>query len=500
MGYWRGGGVYMSNGYLRMQGCTVVENEVSGVPRTDSLDRPNLAGGVAATIGNAHAVEEMIIGHSIVTGNLVHELGPGGVVAATYPQDVFTGSLLYFRSQGYNRFGALEFSHILVPVDQRLWQSLCRKHYPKQGDADGVAASDVLDLVGGVDLSSWMLSAGVGAGTPTPVRYAPAGSALDQVPTTTYVVQETFAEIEVDRGATDDFLPILLARIEAHWGPVGFAADFTTDFEAYLQTVDVDEDTAGLQPYTNPSDIPVLTVADIHFYGPAETWPKELVNYPWIDFWHHLDAALAAAAIPGMGAELLGDDAWNELFTAGAARREPPDRDVPLDPAAWRRHPADRGSGRHGPTRERGRRHRRDRDPLSVAPGPALLRVESGLEFVQDGLLRGRDLASQAQEPAGRGGDLPRAVHDPRADRRDHAGRQVLAEGGGVLEPGRAERGRGRVRRARTSGADGPGRPPRRRARRRPRARPGAPCRRACRRPTPRGRAAPGPPPRGCPP
>jgi hypothetical protein len=323
MGYWRGGGVYMSNGYLRMQGCTVVENEVSGVPRTDSLDRPNLAGGVAATIGNAHAVEEMVIGHSIVTGNLVHELGPGGVVAATYPQDVFTGSLLYFRSQGYNRFGALGFSHILVPVDRRLWQSLCRKHYPKQGDADGVAASEVLDLVGGVDLSSWMLSAGVGAGTPTPVRYAPAGSALDQVPTTTYVVQETFAEIEVDRGATDDFLLILLARIEARWGPVGFAADFTTDFEAYLQTVDVDEDTAGLQPYTNPSDIPVLTVADIHFYGPAETWPKELVNYPWIDFWHHLDAALAAASIPGMGAELLGDDAWNELFTAGPLAENP---------------------------------------------------------------------------------------------------------------------------------------------------------------------------------
>ena len=35
--YWRGGGVYMSNGYLDMQSCTVVENQVYGVPRTDAL-------------------------------------------------------------------------------------------------------------------------------------------------------------------------------------------------------------------------------------------------------------------------------------------------------------------------------------------------------------------------------------------------------------------------------------------------------------------------------
>jgi len=39
-GYWRGGGVYMSNGYLFMHSCTVVENEVYGVPRTDDLGKP----------------------------------------------------------------------------------------------------------------------------------------------------------------------------------------------------------------------------------------------------------------------------------------------------------------------------------------------------------------------------------------------------------------------------------------------------------------------------
>ena len=102
-GYWRGGGVYMSNGYLRIKASTIVENETYGVPRTDSLDRPNLAGGVAATIGNAHAVEDLMIGHSIVAGNTVHEVG-----GDTYDQDVFTGSLFYFISLGYNlwRYGA----------------------------------------------------------------------------------------------------------------------------------------------------------------------------------------------------------------------------------------------------------------------------------------------------------------------------------------------------------------------------------------------------------
>jgi len=53
IGYWRGGGVYMSNGSLDIHGCTIVENEVHGTPRTDDLSKPNLAGGVVATIGNA---------------------------------------------------------------------------------------------------------------------------------------------------------------------------------------------------------------------------------------------------------------------------------------------------------------------------------------------------------------------------------------------------------------------------------------------------------------
>jgi hypothetical protein len=315
IGYWRGGGVYMSNGYLRMHGCTVVENEVSGVPRTDSLGRPNLAGGIAATIGNAHAVEEMVIGHSIVAGNLVHELGSDPV--NTYAHDIFTGSLLYFRSMGYNRFGVLDFSHILVPVGEKDWKSLSRKHYPKQGDESGVDVADVLDLAGGVTRSASMLSAGVGDGDPVVLHYAPAGTALDRVPTAPYSVPEVFAEYELDDDATNNFLEILLDRIEDQYGLAGFAGACKADFEAYLQSVDTDEDTPEAEPYTDPLGNPILTLADTQWFGPRETWPKELSNYPYIEFWHHLDDALRAEDIPGMGAELLGDDAWSALFASG---------------------------------------------------------------------------------------------------------------------------------------------------------------------------------------
>ena len=133
MGYWRGGAVYASNGSMMFKSCTIVENEVHGVPRTDSLSRPNLAGGIAATIGNAHAVEEIQIGQTILAGNLVRELNTSYAVTNTYNQDVFTGSLMYFSSQGYNIFGTIEFSHILVPVGVTGWESLCRPPLSQNG-------------------------------------------------------------------------------------------------------------------------------------------------------------------------------------------------------------------------------------------------------------------------------------------------------------------------------------------------------------------------------
>lgn len=318
MGYWRGGGVYMSNGYLEIEACTIVENEVRGVPRTDSLGRRNLAGGIAATVGNAHATEHLILGHSIVAGNTVEEIG-----GIRYAHDLFTGSLFYFRSAGYNRLGVLDFSQMLAPVGEWGWHSLSRKHYPKAGDVDGIDVDDVLDLAGGIVHSPSILSVGVGAGELAVLHYAPRGSALDQVPANRYEVEETLADYAVAPGGTDDFLEIMLQRLENRYGLPGFAAGFTQDFEAFLQSVDSDPDTDGVQPYRDPSGDPILTLADTGWFGPAETWPKELENHPYIEFWHRLDAALATTAMPAMGQVLLGDQAWRTLFTSGTLAENP---------------------------------------------------------------------------------------------------------------------------------------------------------------------------------
>jgi hypothetical protein len=317
MGYWRGGGLYMSNGYLQLQGVTVAENAVRGVARTDSLGRRNLAGGIAATVGNAHAVESMIVGHSIITGNTVEEIG-----GATFAHDLFTGSLMHFHSAGYNRFGTLDFSQILVPVGERSWDSLSRRHYPKVGDANGLGLASVVDLAAGVTTDPAIASVGVGVGSPVPLRYAPAGTALDQIPPDSYRIDEIHAEYEVATGATDDFLAIVLGRIEQQYRLAGFAAAFKADFEAFLQSADTDSATPGLQPYEDPDGKPILTLAATHFFGPAQTWPREPYNHPYIEFWHRLDAALVHAGIE-MGPELLGDGAWQRLFTTGALPENP---------------------------------------------------------------------------------------------------------------------------------------------------------------------------------
>ena len=251
-GYWRGGGVYMSNGHLLLKGVTIVENEVHGVPRTDSLSRPNLAGGVAATIGNAHAIEDMMIGHSLIAGNTVHEIG-----GASYDHDVFTGSTFYFRSLGHNRFGTLDFSQMLVPVGERLWASLSRRHYPQAGDEEDLELDDLVNLSSGVTRSPTIRSVGVDAPDFAVLHYEPWDRARDQVPAGRYPVSEVFGEYSVAGGGVDDFLEIVLERLESDLGLVGFAMDFTLDFEAFLASVDTDENTPGNQPYESPDGVPI---------------------------------------------------------------------------------------------------------------------------------------------------------------------------------------------------------------------------------------------------
>lgn len=288
LGYWRGGGVYMSNGHLTLQNSTVVENEVYGKPRTDSDIKPNLAGGIAATIGNAHTVEDITISRSIITGNSVHELDSSGQPVASYSNDIFTGSLLNFFSHGYNLVGSVNFDHMLAPVPQ--WESLSRKHWPVTGDSAGVVPDQVLDLQA-VTTDSSIISRGVDDGNAAVLWYLPAGVALDQAPTDNYSISYVMAEIDgfdfQQAAAINDFLPAVLNYLVATY-PAWASDLFAT----------------------------VGDPRDILWYGPSTTWPANPDNAQWIDFWHDLDNAIGG----NMGAGKLNDSFWNSFeFTSATS-------------------------------------------------------------------------------------------------------------------------------------------------------------------------------------
>ncbi len=325
IGYWRGGGLYMSNGYMEVQSSTVVENQVFGKPRTTELDKANMAGGIAATIGNAHAVEDMIIGHSIVVGNTVHEINgvdPGGyTIGSVYPHDIFTGSVFEFRSMGYNRIGVIDFSQILVPVGEPGWNSLSRKHYPTVDDEDGVVPGDVL---GSETLSTFVISFGVEADPFAVLYYEPLGSALDQLPSGNYTVTEVLGELvgSQNEGRNPFLLPLILSQFQDVYGQAGFESEFRSYFEEFLS--DVDPDTAGSQRYFNCNNLTVDTLEQAYWCGPGQIWPQMDYNHAYIEFWHHLDLALAGEIagvnvdqISNLGPARMNDDAWTALFGIG---------------------------------------------------------------------------------------------------------------------------------------------------------------------------------------
>ena len=325
IGYWRGGGLYMSNGYMQVQSSTIVENQVFGKPRTNELDKPNMAGGIAATIGNAHAVEDMIIGHSIVVGNTVHEIdgidAGGYTIGSVYPHDIFTGSVFEFRSMGYNRFGVIDFSQILVPIGEPNWASLSRKHYPQVDDEDGVGS---LDVLGNATMSTFISSSGAETDPFAVLYYEPAGSALDRLPSANYNVTEVLGELNGPRGEGENplLLPLMLEQIRSDYGQPNFASEFRAHFEEYLS--DVDPDLDGAQQYANCDNITINTIEQAFWCGPAQTWPQFAYNHAYIDFWHHLDLALAGEIagvnvdqITDMGPATINDDVWIRLFGLG---------------------------------------------------------------------------------------------------------------------------------------------------------------------------------------
>lgn len=288
LGYWRAAGLYMSNGYLSLQSSTVVENEVYGKPRTDSDVKPNLAGGMAATIGNAHAVENMTIRQSIIAGNTVYELDGSGSEVSSYSNDIFTGSLLHFISHGYNLVGSINFDHMLAPVPQ--WDSLSRKHWPASGDSVGVEVDDVLDVASAVT-DPMIISRGVDAGNAAILRYMPVGEAVGQVPEDDYTISYVFAEVtnfDFEQPTTiDDFLPAVLLQLVNNYP--SWASDL------------------------------FITIGDpqgILWYGPSTTWPTNTENEEWISFWHDLDEAIG----DNMAPEKLADGFWTNFeFTSSTS-------------------------------------------------------------------------------------------------------------------------------------------------------------------------------------
>lgn len=276
--YYRGGGVYMSNGYLWVDGCTIAENVVTGYAATFHGE-PNMSGGgVAATVGDAHLVEDMQIQQSIIAGNTVN--GAAG--------DLFTGSLIDYYSWGYNLIGDLNFDYIHVPVPWWLNPGyMSRKHYPKVGDRDGVDAADVLSL-GNAQVHPTIVSAGVAMGDSTVLWYPPAGEALDTIPAAGYSVLYVKAGFNTTTPAGEGagFLNKVLEEIDLRYGQ---------DYSAVYGT---------------------QVLSTVTFYGPSYTWPDpddHPENQPWILFWRELDAAIAAS--PGtMGTEKLADDFWGEPF------------------------------------------------------------------------------------------------------------------------------------------------------------------------------------------
>ena len=277
--YYRGGGFYMSNGYLWMDGCTIAENVVEGYAATFH-EKPNVGGGgAAATIGLAHVAEDMQIQQSIIAGNTVNGA----------PGDLYTGSLIDFYSWGYNLIGDLNFDYIHVPVP---WWSvyMSRKHYPKEGDRDGVQVQDVLDL-DSIQYHPTIQSVGVSPGQATVLWYPPAGEALDAIPAAGYMVTYVKAGFAIASsfGEPGGFLYDVLDEIELRYGQ-----DHSVAFSG--------------------QDLSAVT-----FYGPAGDWPdpdKYPENIPWINFWRDLDAAIAASPDP-LGTEKLADDFWSQPFDSG---------------------------------------------------------------------------------------------------------------------------------------------------------------------------------------
>ncbi len=268
--YYRGAGIYMGGGSLAVKACTIAENATTGQPAVFS-GKPNMAGGVAATIGNAHTVEYVDVQHSIVVGNTLNG----------EPDDWFAGSILFFDSGGYNILGKLNVSQILVPVPD--WMMSSRKRWPKTGDVEGATLEEALN-VGAAQFHATALSAGTDAGGPAILWYPPADLAADKIAAQSYSITYVNAGYSGFGEPADDFLNHVILRCRSLYGGI-LGADFGSEFGDLTGTT---------------------------WYGPAVTWPTDPKNAAWVAFWRNLDIAIGDR----LGQAVLADEFWGS-FTTG---------------------------------------------------------------------------------------------------------------------------------------------------------------------------------------
>lgn len=266
--YYRGGGIYMGGGSLALVSCTIAENEVTGYPATFN-NRPNMGGGgVAATIGNAHVVENVHVRNSIVVGNTLNGEN----------EDWFAGSILGFYSEGWNLFGRIDFSHILVPVPE--WMDLNRKHYPTTGDRDGVHAGQALEL-GAAVTHPKAVSAGRDRGMPAVLWYPPGPAAVDKVPWGRLAVRHTHVGCMGYGGRSDTLLNFVLQQVRTVYGST-LGSDFGASFG---------------------------DVTGVAWHGPRDTWPTNPQNTAWITFWRDLDREIGDR----LGMAGLAEEFWSQV-------------------------------------------------------------------------------------------------------------------------------------------------------------------------------------------
>jgi hypothetical protein len=114
----------------------------------------------------------------------------------------------------------------------------------------------------------------------------------------------------------------MLDQIQNTYGQPNFASEFRSYFQAFL--LDIDPDTAGSQWYFNCDNLVVDSLEQAYWCGPSQTWPQQEYNHAYIEFWHHLDAALTGEIaevnvdqIASLGPALISDDVWTSLFGLG---------------------------------------------------------------------------------------------------------------------------------------------------------------------------------------